>query len=258
MNVPPLGRLLATGRSVQSFENFVRGRLGEVLVDPSVIVQLTNRKSSRVTVLGTVRAPGAISLSTTESRLTDIITAAGGPAERPEDLDVTLTRNGRSATVPLDRLYGEPGLNISALRNDVISVGKRIRQVTVLGAFSTNTRVRLEGDSVSLTEAIGQFGGLIRDRAKLTGIYVFRETPKNTLASIGVNVSRTPGETVPTIYRFDFTKPTVFFTADNFQIADGDILYATQSGLASVNDFISAISPVIAAPRIYGSNLGLD
>jgi polysaccharide export outer membrane protein len=255
VNVPPLGRLLARGKSVQSFENFVRRKLSEVLVDPSVIIQLTNRKSARVTVLGAVQAPGAVSLSTTENRLIDMITAAGGPTDRPEDLSFTLIRKGRSATIPLDHLYNAPAYNISALPGDVISVMKPQKEVTVLGAFGSNTKVRIDGPSVSLAESIGQFGGLIRNRARLTGVYVYRETPKATLAALGADVSMYAGEAVPTVYKFDFTKPTVFFTADEFQIADGDILYTTQSTLSEINDVITSISPIIAAPRTYGQSL---
>tara|TARA_R110002049_G_scaffold23781_3_gene84425 strand:+ start:26314 stop:27453 length:1140 start_codon:yes stop_codon:yes gene_type:complete len=249
VNVPPLGRVLASGKSVQSFENFVRRRLSDVLVDPSAIVQLTSRKSARVTVIGEVRAPGAISLSTTETRLIDIVTAAGGPAGRTEDLDVTLIRHGRSHTISMEQLYGTPRFNISAHPGDVISVKKPFAEVTVLGAFSTNAKMKLEGPSVSLTEALGQFGGFERRRAKLRGVYVYRRTARTTLSALGIDVSGFAGDIIPTVYKFDFSEPTAFFTADEFQIADGDILYTTQSVLSEISDVIGAISPITSAPR---------
>lgn len=249
VNVPPLGRVLARGKTVQSFENFVRRRLSEVLVDPSVIVQLTSRRSARVTVVGAVQAPGAVPLSTTDTQLIDIITAAGGPADRTENLEVTLIRAGRSATLLLDDLYSNPAYNISALPGDVISVKRPLTEVTVLGAFASNAQVSLEGPAVSLSKALGQFGGFARNRAKLKGVYVYRETEKTTLAALGVNVSGFAGHTVPTIFKFDFTEPTAFFTADSFLIADDDILYTTQSVLSEIRDVISALSPITAAPR---------
>ncbi len=258
VSVPPIGRLLARGKTVQSFETFVRRKLSEVLVDPSVIIQMTNRNSARVTVMGAVQAPRAVSLSTTESRLVDMITAAGGPAGRPEDLDFTLIRAGRSATIPLAKLYNTPAYNISALRGDVLSIERPQREVTVLGSFASNTRVSIEGQSVSLTEAIGQFGGLVRTRARLRGVYVYRETPKTTLAALGTDVSKFAGMSVPTVYKFDFTDPTAFFIADEFQIADGDILYTTQSVLSEINDVITSISPIIAAPQSFGTSLDLN
>lgn len=258
VNVPPVGRLYARGKSVQNFENFVAEKLSAILVDPSVIVQLSNRKSARVTVLGEVGGPGAVSLSTTDTNLIDMITAAGGPRAKPEDLDITLTRNGRSASIALDHLYETPAHNIPALPGDVILVDKPYREVTVLGSFAESSTVRLEGQDVSLSEAIGQFGGLVRRRVQLKGVYVYRRTPKSTLAALGSDVSAFQEDIVPTVYRFDFRKPTAFFTADEFELADGDILYATQSELSEINDVISALSPIINAPRAYGAAVGID
>lgn len=250
VNVPPIGRVLARGKSVQGFENFVRRRLADVLVEPSAVVQLTTRKSARVTVVGDVAGPGAIPLSTTEPNLVDIITAAGGPVGRAEDLDLMLTRRGRSATIPLQDLYSNPRYNIAAHAGDIITVRSPLTEVTVLGAFASNTRIRLEGPSVTLVETIGQLGGLTRDRAKLKGVYVYRETPRATLAGLGADLTAFPAEPlIPTIYRFDFTDPTAFFTADTFVLANGDILYTTQSALAEINDTLSAILPVATAPR---------
>lgn len=243
VNVPPLGLVVAKGNTVQSFEQSVARQLSDVLVEPSVIVRLIDRKSARVTVVGQVGAPGTVSLTTTESRLIDMITAAGGPAIRTEDLMVTLIRHGRSATISMDQLYNNRAYNISALPGDVISVESRVREITVLGAFATNTTIEFEKGTASLADAIGQFGGLIYDRAKLKGVYLYRETPRATLAALGVDVSGFPTVIVPTIYAFDFTEPTVFFTAKAFEISDGDILYTSESGLSEINSVIAAISP---------------
>jgi len=255
VNVPPLGRVLAKGKTVQTFEQFVAEQLGDVLVDPAVIVQLMDRKSARVTVVGKVGAPGTVSLSTTESRLIDMITAAGGPAIRSEDLEVTLIRNGRSATISMDQLYNTRAYNISALPGDVISVESRSREITVLGAFATNTTIEFDKGTASLADAVGRFGGLVNNRAKLKGVYLYRETPRTTLAKLGVDVSVFPAAVVPTIYSFDFTEPTVFFTAKAFEIADGDILYTSESVLSEVNSVITALSPWLGSPYQYTSGI---
>ena len=52
VNVPPVGRVRASGQTIQQFETFLARKLGEVLVNPSVIVNLTDRRSARVSVLG--------------------------------------------------------------------------------------------------------------------------------------------------------------------------------------------------------------
>lgn len=247
VSIPPLGRLLAKGKTVQSFEEFASNQLGQVLVDPTVLVQLLDRKSARVTVTGKVGAPGTVSLSTTESRLIDMITAAGGPGTRSEDLEVTLVRGGRRATITMDELYDNRSYNIVALPGDIISIESRNRQITMLGASASNSTVEFDKSNVSLAEAMGEFGGL-GPRSKPEGVYVYRETPRATLAELGVDVTGFSTTVVPTIYSFDFTEPTVFFTAKVFEMADGDILYVSENLLSEVNTLITALSPWIGSP----------
>jgi len=251
VSVPPLGRLLAKGKTIQSFEEFASKQLGEVLVDPTVIVQLIERKSARVTVTGKVGAPGTVPLSTTESRLIDMITAAGGPAIRSGDLEVTLVRGGRRATITMDQLYNNPAYNIAALPGDMISIESPSRQITVLGAFASNSTFDFDKGSASLADAMGRIGGLINNRAKLKGVYLYRETPRSTLVELGADVSGFSTAVVPTIYSFDFTEPTVFFTAKAFELADGDILYTSESVLSEVNSLIAALSPWIGSPSQF-------
>lgn len=253
VSVPPLGRLSAQGKTIQSFEKFASAQLGEVLVDPTVIAQLIERRSARVTVTGKVGAPGTVPLSTTESRLIDMITAAGGPTIRSEDLEVTLIRGGRSATITMDQLYNNPAYNITALPGDRISIESPNRQITVLGAFATNSTIDFDRVSVTLADAMGRIGGLVANRARLKGVYLYRETPLATLVELGADVSGFSTEIVPTIYRFDFTEPTVFFTARVFELADGDILYTTESTLSEIDSFISAVSPWIGPPSQIAS-----
>lgn len=248
VNVPPLGRILARGKTVQDFENFVTRRLREILVDPSVIVRLSNRKSARVNVIGQVRAPGLVSLSTTETRLIDMITAAGGPAARSSDLLVRLIRKGRDASVGMDRLYENRAYNISALPGDVISVEAPNRKLTVLGASGANTTLRFDQPSVSLVDALGRFGGLQGQRANLKGVFLYRESPRATVTALGADIAHIPGPLVPTIYRFDFTQPTVLFTANAFEIADGDILYISDNLKTEISGVLGAFSPFVPAP----------
>ncbi len=248
VNVPPVGRILARGKTVQQFENFVTRRLSTVFVKPSVIVRLSNRQSARVTVTGQVGAPGAVSLSAADSRLIDMITAAGGPTARSADLQVTLIRRGRSATIGMDKLYNESRYNIFALPGDVILIEGANRKLTVLGAGASSATLYFDEPSVSLVDALGRFGGLQNQRADLKGVFLYRESPRATILNLGADVEHIPGPLIPTIYRFDFTQPTVLFTANAFEIADGDILFISDNRLTEINGVISAFAPFVPTP----------
>jgi polysaccharide biosynthesis/export protein len=159
VSVPPIGRINARGQTIPAFENALRERLGEVLVDPAVIVQMVDRRSARATLVGQVGQTGSVPLNEVDMRLVDLIAAAGGAAGRPEDFRVRLSRRGQTRTIPLDTLYAQPRFNIHALPGDVISIEAPDKKLTVVGAGGTNATVRFDEPRVTLTDALGRIGG---------------------------------------------------------------------------------------------------
>jgi polysaccharide biosynthesis/export protein len=253
VNVPPLGRINARGQSIPAFENMLRERLAEVLVEPSVIVQMVDRRSARATLIGQVGQTGTIPLTEVDTRLVDILAAAGGPQRRPEDLRISLSRRGQTRTIPLDALFEQPRFNIHALPGDVISVEPPDRKLTVLGAGGSNTTVRFDEPTVTLTDALGRVGGFEGRRGDRRGIFLYREVPRDVVAQIGADVTGFSGATVPTIFRFDFSEPTILFLTQRFAVADGDVLYLADNITEEIASVISVLNPFVPAPRVFVS-----
>jgi polysaccharide biosynthesis/export protein len=253
VNVPPLGRINARGQSIPAFENMLRERLAEVLVEPSVIVQMVDRRSARATLIGQVGQTGTIPLTEVDTRLVDILAAAGGPQRRPEDLRISLSRHGQTRTIPLDALFEQPRFNIHALPGDVISVEPPDRKLTVLGAGGSNTTVRFDEPTVTLTDALGRVGGFEGRRGDRRGIFLYREVPRDVVAQIGADVTGFSGATVPTIFRFDFSEPTILFLTQRFAVADGDVLYLADNITEEIASVISVLNPFVPAPRVFVS-----
>jgi len=205
VNVPPLGRVNARGQSVQQFERFLTRRLSEVLVDPSVIVNLTDRKSARVSVLGDVIEPGAYSINQDSTHLIDVITLAGGPTGRPEFLNVKLNRGGDEGHISADQLLANPKYNIHIEPGDVITVEKSRRRFTLLGAGAQNGSVDFNDQTLSLAEVLGKSGGLLNRRADRKGVFIFRESSPNVVNSLGANTSKFGAGDIPTVFQFDLT-----------------------------------------------------
>lgn len=247
LNIPPIGRLRAAGQTIQSFETLLERRLGEVLVEPSVIVELVDRQSARVNVVGQVAGGGAVPLTEVNTRLIDVIVAAGGPAGRTEDIVVRLSRRGTTHEVTLQQLYENPRYNIIVQPGDVVALEAADRKFTVLGA-SGNQTLRFDEQEVTLAEALAQAGGLQSPRADRTGVFLYRRVPRDVLVSLGADVAHIPGYEVTTIFRFDFTDPNVLFTADEFLVADGDILYVADSVNANVQNVLSVMTSFVPAP----------
>lgn len=251
INVPPIGDIEVRGKTVSELEVELTERLGEVLIEPSAVVQIINRESARAYVVGAVGGTGPVSLDEVDARLIDVITKAGGPTNRTEDLEVQLSRRGRIATVPMNRLFANPQYNIYVLPDDVITIQTPQRKITVLGAAGANQTLNFDEPSVSLAEALGRSGGLANRRADRLGVFLYRLLPRETARALGANVDLIPGDEIPTIFRFDFTEPTVYFTAEAFEVDDGDLMYISDNiveeldSLVSVfNTFVSPISTV--------------
>ncbi|MDJ1007879.1 MAG: polysaccharide biosynthesis/export family protein [Paracoccaceae bacterium] len=247
VNVPPVGRVLASGRTIQSFENFLETRLGEVLVEPSVIVELVDRQSARVNIVGEVGAPGRVPLTEVNTRLVDVISAAGGPSGRTEDLVVRLSRGGDTRTVTLAQLFESPRYNVIARPGDVLALERSDRKFTVLGQ-SGNQTLRFDEQNVTLAEALSQAGGIQSPSADRSGVFLYRRAPRDVISSLGADLSEIPGAEITTIFRFDFSQPTSLFAANAFEVADGDILYISDSVNEEVSNAISTLTNFVPAP----------
>ena len=251
VSVPPLGRVNARGQSVQQFEQFLTRKLGEILVDPSVIVTLSERNSAKVSVVGDVNAPGRYSIKQDSKHLVDIISAAGGPITRPEDLTVTVNRGGSVGTIAADRLLANPHFNIHLQPNDVITVKAERKTYTILGAATKNRAVEFLNNDLSLAEALGAGEGLQNRRADKHGVFLYREVKPSMAKTLGGDMTQLAGSTIPTIFQFDMAEPTTLFHAGKFNMQDGDIIFISDSVAEEVNGALSAFTAFVPAPVEY-------
>lgn len=251
--VPPLGRVRAAGQSVQQFENFLTRRLGEVLVDPSAIVRIADRRSARVSVLGQVAQPGTYSINQTNAHLVEMIAEAGGPAQRAETLAISISRRGKTGEASLTDVYGNPKLNIHVQHGDVISVEQPANRFTVLGAGGVNTTLLFDEPEVSLADALGRAGGLLNRRADRKGVFLYRSISKAAAIDLGADTAEFKGESVPTIFRIDMSQPQSIFMAQNFEIADGDVLYISDNIAEEINAISSAFNFFSPTPNAFVS-----
>lgn len=258
--VPMLGRIRASGQSVQSLENLLTRRLSEVLVNPTAIVQLIERQSATVSVIGAgVVSPGTYPINLSDRRLLDIIGRAGGPDGEAEDIIVSLVRKGVTYQAALYDIYGNPSLNPFVHKEDLISLEPRTTRVQVVGATTSNSVTEVEEINVTLMDVLSKSGGLTSPRADLKGVFVYRRSPAAHLRSLGADLSTFPKQkTIPTVYRFDMTAPTAFFTAEAFEMRDDDILYVADSINAKIANFFGAFGNFAPTPSVIVQDNVLD
>ncbi|MFK7877195.1 MAG: polysaccharide biosynthesis/export family protein [Paracoccaceae bacterium] len=249
ISVPPIGRVRAAGNSVQGFERFLTRRLGEVLVSPTAIVNLVDRQSAQVTLVGNIGAPGTYSINQNSKHLTDVIALAGGPTAQPEDIRVVMSRGNRTASARLVDIYENPELQIHLQAGDIIRFEPLDYDFTVLGAGGTNANFTVLESGRTLVKALGTARGLQQGRGDPRGVFVYRLIPRSDAVALGVDTSPFSGDTVPAIFQFNMKEPQALFVAQAFDLANDDILYVSTSTISEINGFFSAFNLFIPTPR---------
>ena len=248
INVPPIGRVSAVVKTISQLENFLDAKLGEVLVNPAVVVEIVRRDGALVSVVGSVGAPGSFAYSRGDARLRDYISLAGGPTGPLRTLEVQLSREDETRGAALEELYTNARLNVHLRPGDVVSIQPFDRSVTVLGATDENETLDFDQDGLTLADALGLIGGPVNRRADPAGIFVYRESSRRLVSMLGVDTSELPGENVSTIFRFDLTEPTGFFTISSFEIEDGDLVYVANSRLEEFSAVAQRITETLLTP----------
>ena len=230
IHVPYADQIEAAGHTPREIEAAIEDRLKGRAIEPQVIVALTTNRSALVTVSGEVKTPGRLPIQTANERLLDAIAEAGGTALRPFEATVTIERSDKRATASLKTVFDDPRQNVFVRPGDTILVERRLRTITILGAATKNTLQPFDNDTMTLSEAIGNGGGLEDARATPEGIFVFRyerpEIVRRLRPEWSAPTSHSP---VPTLYKLDMTKAQGFFLAQQFQLRDKDLVFAANA-----------------------------
>ncbi|MFO0697012.1 MAG: SLBB domain-containing protein [Polyangiales bacterium] len=198
------------------------------------------------TVLGAVAHPGRYPIGP-NMYLGDLLAVAGGPRVPTSELDAVwgadltaaqLVRDGRPLPVSLERaMFGDPRHNIRVRSGDHLYVpAARGRTITVIGEVRA-PRIVPYGYGIRLTQAIALAGGLGPD-AHRKDIRVVR----GDLAA-------------PRVYQTSI-RALVDGEGPDVELAPGDIVYVTRTGVANVRDALASIAPILSAAQAVGITFG--
>ncbi|MDO8878758.1 MAG: polysaccharide biosynthesis/export family protein, partial [Pseudolabrys sp.] len=106
ITVPYAGVIRAAGRTATQVQNDIVAAIRNRAIEPQAVVNVTNQRTSLVSVLGEVNAPARFGASASGAgdRILDAITRAGGIKGQGFETWVQLERKGRHATVPFENL----------------------------------------------------------------------------------------------------------------------------------------------------------
>lgn len=243
--LPYAGKLKVAGLIVEEVEKLIRKSLRGYSQNPQIMVNIKVPITNTIIVGGEVERPGRLFLQTNRESITDVLALSGGFRGNSKDLEVRLTRRGRTADFRLSDLLGDNANDPQVYPGDRLQVVSEPYSYSVMGAAGKVALLPFSTPDVSLAEAISQAGGSSPEFGDPAAIFVFRMVPGEE------------GKPQAVVYHFNMMHVDSYFLAQEFQIRDKDVVYfgnarANQPAkvLQLVSQLFAPLITVISAAQI--------
>lgn len=247
--IPYAGAVQAAGLTPQQLAARIEQRLAGRALEPQVLVQVGERRSNLVSVMGDVFTSLQFPLDPAGERLLNALSRAGGPRFPAYETVVTLQRGSVVDRALLADIAGRPEQNIQLRAGDVVFVSREPRYFLALGATGptatlspVNRRMPFEDARLNLGDAIARAGGLQEDRADPRAVFVFRNERARVLQAIGVPVPSGIEELL-TVYQADLSEPGGLFLANAFPMHSRDTMFVSAAAAVDVQKVVNLLLP---------------
>ncbi len=230
--VPFAGEIQAAGRTTRQVQTAIIAALKGKANQTQALVQVVQTTENAVTVSGDVNHPGRFPLMQSGTHLLDAISLAGGTTGKARDMVVQLTRGGVVRQVRMADILANPSENIYLLPDDLVTLDLEPQTLVVLGATNKNQEVAFGKSRVTLTEALGNGGGLSDQLADPAGVYILRYERRDVAKSLQVTTLPdylAANEMVPVVYRLNLKTADGLLLAQSFVMRDRDLVYVSNS-----------------------------
>lgn len=241
ISLPFTGAVQAAGRCAAEIEADIAARLQGKANQPQVLVRTIRNNTANVTVVGDVVTSTRMPLTAKGERLLDALAAGGGVKQSVDRTTVQVARGTEVRGLPLEKIIQDPQQNIFMQAGDVVTALFQPLSFTMLGAAGKSEEVNFEAQGISLAQALARVGGLNDMRADAKGLFVFRYEDPAALNWAEAPAVNAEGK-VPVIYQVDLHDPAAFFIAQNFPIANSDVLYIANSPAAELQKFVNIVA----------------
>jgi polysaccharide export outer membrane protein len=243
------GQVSSVGSGETSIENLISNLSNPVQVPASLA---TGAGLSLNPIQAAPAAGTRVPLSPGGDRLLQIIAAAGGAKAPVRETFVRLSRDGTTATIPLEQLVADPAEDLYAQPGDVITLVRTPQTFSVFGATGRNAEIAFDARNITLGEALAKSQGLRDDLAKPEGVFLFRYEPDAVLHALDQPIAGSArGGVSPVVYRFDLRDGKTYSLAQEFPVRDKDVIFVANAPAAQVYKFFTALNQV-TGPIVTG------
>lgn len=239
---PYVGPIKLSGLTELQARSLLSQRLLASIKNPDMTLRVQIYRSKRIYVDGEVKTPGTLTIDDVPMTLLEALTRAGGMLPSADQSNIVISRAGVSYQINLPLLVqsGIVANRLLLVQGDVVRVISREEsKVYVLGEVNAPKALLMNNGRLTLTQALGETGGLNQLSAAGRQVYVIR------------NASAAQ----PIVYSLDARSPVALALSENFELNPQDVVYVDASGLARFNRLISLIIPGSSAAVSTGKSL---
>ncbi|MDO4641782.1 MAG: polysaccharide export protein [Neisseria sp.] len=214
---PLVGEVLVAGKTINQVQSELASRLKRYIKNPQVEVNIAEFRSQKVSVSGAVRQAGQLPITNVPMTLLDAIDLAGGITDQADPQHVKWTHKGIDNTVSVEdlRANGDETQNHLLSDGDIVYVpSNENSKVFVMGEVTRQSSLRMTPKGMTLTEAIGEAGGMDQIHANASGVFVIRNVPSDVEKPIHV-------------YQLNLKDATAYALGNRFKLQSNDVVYIT-------------------------------
>lgn len=234
--IPFVGEMRVAGMAPGTARQRIEDELVGTVPSAQVQVRVAPGRSNTANLVSGVNRPGVYPLPDRNTSVLALIAEGGGVQNSLANPQVRLFRGRDVYGISIAKLFENPELDTVLRGGDRVIVEAEERSFLSLGATNSQSVHLFPQDHVTALDALAIIGGVAESRADPQGILVLRTYPARSLRSDG-----TGPEKDRVVFTLDLTSADGLFSAGQFHIAPGDLVYATESPLVAARSIVSLI-----------------